>query len=984
MDEADPEPDPAPAAPLIGVVMPARNAGETIGETLDSLRAQTFRQWEAVVIDDGSTDETRAVAERHAAEDSRIRVIQGPARGVSAARNAGIASLETTWLLFLDADDTIAPVMMSRMIEALNNDKDADAAHCGWIYTDEHGHAFETRRCEDERPDLFPLLAHHCAFVIHSCLVRRSLVVTAGSFDETLRTSEDFDLWQRVARLGARFVPVDDFLVTYRLRQKASWFDPTSFLNDVLDVVRRGHFYDKRLFGRLIPATHFAGASPALLPAVEYNLLTWAASIAIVSDENPLPLLELMSQEGVSQIDPHQIAGSLFNAIPLSLRKTTDEWISLWPRFEESLARFLKALEQRCKTTGLAVDAHKLLGERVIDGMITTAFCEADTIAMPVIVGKAAAIRIEVTQPFANLALPGVDRLFCGVYCNGALLGSIQLPVTDGEAFGAIIADAVAASFFWQLLERLFAYHIYPGLTVEHRHDGWTIAREGTVIASQIDADPGDRLHDAVGWPIFVQELFGHSDWPCERIYDPDACDPADSIIERSGNAFERIEISAGIPSLTELASDSVAVEYCIGGFPVVSTCIAVVEGRVESSTLRATLLDQGQTELAVIAVREGVLGRSLDDGAPLLQRLQGRAAEIAARIVPDHELLAGDRDREGEAYWARIAGSFMPADCETAVTLIGAAPFASPDVPHPRRAPLPVAALETLLANLAPRQPAIRIGSGPVGFAGYLPELAPVAGRPRPDVSHQNEVPGETRSGDTDRLPILMYHRVAPEGSAALAQWRVTPEQFDAQMRYLSEAGFQSASFEEWRHARVNHAPLPGRRMMITFDDGYTDFVEHAFPVLQRYGLTATIFLPTDWMGDCARWDAWSGETAPLMSWDAARHLRDAGITFGSHAASHRRLTDLTPGEIVEEGVRSRVAIERELEIPVTSIAYPFGAYDEAVGCLIGACGYLHGVTTHAGLSDFSESALALSRVEICGQDTLDQFIAKLGPTAA
>jgi peptidoglycan/xylan/chitin deacetylase (PgdA/CDA1 family)/GT2 family glycosyltransferase len=984
MDEIDPDTDAAAFAPLIGVVMPARNAGETIAETLESLRNQTYLRWEAVVVDDGSTDETRAIAQRYAAEDARIRVIQGPVRGVSAARNAGIAQLETQWLLFLDADDTIAPTMMSRMIEALDRDENADVVHCGWTYTDEHGHAFETRRCEDASPDLFPLLTRHCPFAIHACVIRRSMVVVAGGFDEALRTSEEFDLWQRVARMGARFVLVDDSLVTYRLRPKASWFDPTSFLNDALTVVRRGHTSDPRLDDALVVAAHRHGASPTLLPAVEYNLLTWAAAIAIVSGEAPLPLLKLVPYEGESQIDPSQVAGSLFNAVPLSLRKTTDEWSSLWPRFEESLRDFLQALEQHCKAPGLAARIYQILGERVIDRVIASASCDEDAISAPVIVGATAAVRIAATRPIVDLDLPGVDRLFCGVYCEGTLLGSLQLPVTEGRAFGAIIADAVAARFFWQLLDRLFARHVYPALAVEHYDNGGMISRDGTVIASQIDSDPRDRLHDVVGWPIFVQELFGQGNWPPERIYDAVTCDPDNSGTERKGTSFERIEVSTSIPSLTDLVGDSIAVELSIAGFPVVSATVPVLDGRVESSVLRATLLDQGQTELAAIAVREGVLGQSLDDSVPLLQRLQKRAAEVEAWRVPDYELLAGDHGAGQDTDWARIAGGLMRPDGVESVTLIGSAPILSADMPHPRRSPLPVAVLETVMANLAPHQPAIRVGSGPVGFAGYLPDLTPVAGRPLSGASTKNELPSELQAAGADHLPILMYHRVAPEGSAALARWRVTPEQFDAQMRYLSETGFQLASFEEWRHARVNHAPLSGRRVLITFDDGYTDFVEYAFPILQRYGLTATVFLPTDLMGDSARWDAWSGETASIMSWDDARRLRDRGISFGSHAASHRRLTELTPGEIVEEGIRSRVAIERQLEIKVDSIAYPFGAHDDAVDCLIGACGYLHGVTTHPAISQFSESPLALSRVEIWGDDGLDQFIARLEPTAA
>ena len=93
----------------VSVVIAAHNAAATLGETLGSLRIQTQGDWEAVVVDDGSTDDTAAIAERYAARDSRIRVVRQARQGPGPARNTGIALSRHLWLLFLDAEDIVKP-----------------------------------------------------------------------------------------------------------------------------------------------------------------------------------------------------------------------------------------------------------------------------------------------------------------------------------------------------------------------------------------------------------------------------------------------------------------------------------------------------------------------------------------------------------------------------------------------------------------------------------------------------------------------------------------------------------------------------------------------------------------------------------------------------------------------------------------------------------------------------------------------------------
>ena len=231
-----------------------------------------------------------------------------------------------------------------------------------------------------------------------------------------------------------------------------------------------------------------------------------------------------------------------------------------------------------------------------------------------------------------------------------------------------------------------------------------------------------------------------------------------------------------------------------------------------------------------------------------------------------------------------------------------------------------------------------------------------------------------------TDRLPILMYHRIAPTGAASLARYRVTPEAFEGQLRYLHGAGYYSVSLEDWRLAMRNKEPLPGRAVMLTFDDGFMDFMIHAWPLLRLYGFSAIVFLVAEEIGGTNRWDRVHGEEVPLLGWKQIRHLRDEGIEFGSHSASHRPLTALSPTEIVREGARSRAILERGLGLPVRSFAYPHGAENQVTRHLIGACGYIFGISCQPGFSGFSDPLLALPRIEVAGSDTLEEFVIKLG----
>lgn len=119
----------------LAIIVPAYNAATFIGECLNSIANQSYKNWQCFIIDDGSTDETRIIAERYAKEDSRFNVIHKENGGVSSARNFALELIERDqcfdWIGFVDSDDRIDTEMYSSMIESLTNNTDAGIAICG-------------------------------------------------------------------------------------------------------------------------------------------------------------------------------------------------------------------------------------------------------------------------------------------------------------------------------------------------------------------------------------------------------------------------------------------------------------------------------------------------------------------------------------------------------------------------------------------------------------------------------------------------------------------------------------------------------------------------------------------------------------------------------------------------------------------------------------------------------------------------------------
>jgi peptidoglycan/xylan/chitin deacetylase (PgdA/CDA1 family) len=165
--------------------------------------------------------------------------------------------------------------------------------------------------------------------------------------------------------------------------------------------------------------------------------------------------------------------------------------------------------------------------------------------------------------------------------------------------------------------------------------------------------------------------------------------------------------------------------------------------------------------------------------------------------------------------------------------------------------------------------------------------------------------------------LRVLCYHQINPDGPG---RFTVTPQQLDAQLRYLIREGFT------FIHARdlVSDRTLPERPLLLTFDDGYLDNLEHAQPVLRRHGAKATIFIVTAYAGDRAQWNA---DGAALMSPRQLRELDPNLVELALHSHWHRAFGTLSADEI-EDDLQRNLAFFREHDLSMTPVlAYPYGS---------------------------------------------------------
>ena len=240
------------------------------------------------------------------------------------------------------------------------------------------------------------------------------------------------------------------------------------------------------------------------------------------------------------------------------------------------------------------------------------------------------------------------------------------------------------------------------------------------------------------------------------------------------------------------------------------------------------------------------------------------------------------------------------------------------------------------------------------------------------------------SRRLDQSSVPILMYHSISHgDDSSVHPYYRIqtTPEVFAQHMVFLRDHGYRAVNVQQAVDILRGEGTATGKPVVLTFDDGYADFYREAFPVLAQYGFTATVYLPTAYIGDSRR----SFKGHECLTWNEVRQLQTHGITFGSHTMTHPQLQLLSQAEVQRELHDSRATIEDAVGTSVSSFAYPFAfPHAHASFCrflreTLEAYRYRNGVCTIIGTARTSDDVFFLRRLPVNSADDLALFGAKL-----
>ena len=220
------------------MVIPAYNAAEFINETVDSVLAQTFSDFEVIVVNDGSPD-TEALEQALERYPSKLRYIKQANQGAAAARNTGIKAARGELVAFLDADDTWLPEFLKKQCDLLQR------THADFVYADAlltgnsplAGRTFMQVQPSRGEVTAASLLSVRVTVLTSAVLARKEPIIAVGLFDETLRRGHDFELWLRLAKQGIRFAYQREVLAHHRILETGLSGGTISQLERTLSVL---------------------------------------------------------------------------------------------------------------------------------------------------------------------------------------------------------------------------------------------------------------------------------------------------------------------------------------------------------------------------------------------------------------------------------------------------------------------------------------------------------------------------------------------------------------------------------------------------------------------------------------------------------------------------------------------------------------------------------------------------------------------------
>ena len=214
--------------------------------------------------------------------------------------------------------------------------------------------------------------------------------------------------------------------------------------------------------------------------------------------------------------------------------------------------------------------------------------------------------------------------------------------------------------------------------------------------------------------------------------------------------------------------------------------------------------------------------------------------------------------------------------------------------------------------------------------------------------------------------VPILLYHSIAKDVPRQFSEWAVPPQVFAAQMAFLYEHQYTPITVTQLTAAiDDSNERLPERPVVLTFDDGFTDFYTDALPILNKCNFTATLYIATGLVGKTNH-GLYYQSKRPILTWEQIAEISGSGVECGAHSHSHPQLDTLSFASARKEIFHSKKVMEHHLGRKISTFSYPYGYYSPAVRRLVKAAGYTSACAVKRAMSATTDDPFALARIII------------------
>lgn len=201
--------------PLVSIITPTYNRADFLKQTIESVLAQSYKNIEHVIIDDGSTDNTKALIEKYL-DTGKVRYFYQDNSGQSVARNKGLKEAEGDFVCFLDSDDYFLPKKVEQQIQAFQNNPTVDLAYGDYIFVDANGSTLNEENMTRYSGNITRELLKDNCVSMNTTMVRKSAIKAIGGFCEHIKVADDYDLWLRLSA-QSNFLYIPSALSAYRL-----------------------------------------------------------------------------------------------------------------------------------------------------------------------------------------------------------------------------------------------------------------------------------------------------------------------------------------------------------------------------------------------------------------------------------------------------------------------------------------------------------------------------------------------------------------------------------------------------------------------------------------------------------------------------------------------------------------------------------------------------------------------------------------------